>query len=74
MICGLSCSSLHHVEAEAEGSDVIAVAAQVVEAPVMRIARRVDADMGDAELGPDPVVAVVARLELRSDMHQRCSE
>ncbi len=39
----------------------------------MRIARRVDADMGDAELRPDAVIGIVPRLDLRADIHDRFS-
>jgi hypothetical protein len=40
---------------------------------MVRIARRVDADMFDAELGPDPVIAIVARPDLGPDIHDRSS-
>jgi hypothetical protein len=49
---------------------VVLVTLQIVEAPVMRIAGRVDAKVSDAELGPDFVIAVVARPDLCSYMHE----
>ena len=36
----------------------------------VRIARRIDTDMRDAKLRPDAVVAVVARPDLRSNIHR----
>ena len=61
---------LHHVERQPELLHVLALAVQIVEAPVVRIARRIDADMGDAELRPDAIVAVVARPDLGSEIHR----
>jgi hypothetical protein len=47
---------LHHVEREAERLDVLAMAVQIIDAPVARVAGRVDADVPHAELGPDLVI------------------
>jgi hypothetical protein len=52
---------------------MLAMAIEVVEAPMMRVAGRVDADMGDAELRPHPIVGIVARPDLGPDMHDRFS-
>src|SRR5712671_6467864 len=51
---------LRHIEAEAEGADVIAMAAQVIEAPMVRIPRWIDADVCHSELRPDPVVRIIS--------------
>ena len=76
-MCGLSCLSIGADDIgnctmssdEAKRFDMLAVALQIVEAPVVRVAGRVDADMGDAELGPDPIVGIVPRPDLRSHIH-----
>jgi len=52
---------------------VVLVALQVVEAPMMRVARWVDAYVPDPELSPNPVIAIVARPDLRADVHDRSS-
>jgi hypothetical protein len=64
---------LHHVEQETERFDVLLLAAQIVEAPIMRIARRVDTDMPDSELRPDPVIAIVPWPDLCADIHDHSS-
>ncbi len=77
-MCGLSCSSIGRddsgnctMSSESPNDfDMLAMTVQVVQAPVVRIARRVDADMPDAELGPDTVIAVVAWPDLRANVHR----
>jgi hypothetical protein len=49
---------------------VIFMPAQFVEAPVMRVTRRIHTDMGDTKLGPNPIVGVIARLDLCADIHR----
>ena len=49
---------------------MLAMALDIVAAPIVRVARRIDADMGDAELRPDPIIVVVARRDLGPDMHK----
>ena len=36
----------------------------------MRATRRIDTDMGDPQLGPNPVIGIIARLDLRSNIHR----
>src|SRR6202043_3199366 len=43
---------------------------QIIEAPMVRIAGRVDAEMRNPELRPDLVVGIVARPDLRPDVHR----
>jgi hypothetical protein len=62
---------LHHIQRQAKGFDMRARPHQLIQAPVMRIARRIDADMGDAKLRPHAVILVVARPDLRADIHPR---
>jgi hypothetical protein len=50
---------------------MLAMALEVVATPIVRVARRIDADMGDAELRPDPAIIVVAWPDLGPDMHDR---
>ena len=64
---------LHHVERQAKGFDVLAMATEIVEAPMMRVARGIDTDMGDPELGPDAIVGIIPGSDLRSEMHHRSS-
>ena len=50
---------------------MVLVSTQSVKAPLIRTARRIDANMGDPELGPDLVVGIVAGLDLCADIHCR---
>src|SRR6476660_7589526 len=49
---------LHHIQREPELLHLLALAVQLVKAPFMRVARRVDADMRYAKLRPHTIVAV----------------
>jgi hypothetical protein len=35
----------------------------------MRATWGIDTDMGDPQLGPNPVIGIIARLDLRSNIH-----
>ena len=61
---------LHHIERQPELLHMLALALQIIQTPVMRIAWRIDADMRDAELRPDPIVAVVTRPDLCPDIYR----
>ena len=60
---------LHHVELEPEAGEPVAVALEVIERPVVRIALRVGADVGDPELGELTVLVVGDRAVLRAQIH-----
>jgi hypothetical protein len=60
---------LYQLKSEAEPRDAVTVPSEVVGAPAVRIARRIGADMGDAQLRHHPVVVVVPRGDLDAEKH-----
>jgi hypothetical protein len=52
---------------------MLAMPAEIVEAPLMRVAERIDADVLNPELGPYPIIQIVPRLDLGPNMHRDLS-
>ncbi len=65
---------LHHVEDQAEQLDPLAMALEVVERPVMRIAFRIGADMAYAKLRQLPVAVVILLRILSAEIHASSPE
>jgi hypothetical protein len=59
---------LHHVEHKPKGFDAVAVPLQVIDRPIVRVARRIKADVPNAKLRKLTVIFVILRGILRPEV------